>query len=196
VDLENVINMQNGVFWIVCNVTIGVAALMPALFLFNTYAIRGTFPSSGTLANLKSASDTLLPVIGNILFLPIVSILMEVFMCRQTSGDDLSDSYLDKDCYATCWTGEHVAYAIVSGFILLIYLPIAVYMRPKWQEYQHDLHIMTLPRFLILKSIFQVFVIAISKTFSRIYPKFYAAIYITSFAVFLVSFQKARPYSY
>jgi hypothetical protein len=81
---------------------------------------------------LKSMSDTFQPIIGNILFLPIVSILLEVFMCTETSGDDLEASFLNKDCYEVCWKEEHLGHAIVASVLLLIFIPIAVYMRPKW----------------------------------------------------------------
>jgi hypothetical protein len=99
VDLENVIDLREGVFWTVLTVVNCLAVVMFLLYIFNVFAIRGKFPHSGILANLKSLSDTVLPIIGNILFLPIVSILLEIFMCVETSGDDLEDSFLYKDCY-------------------------------------------------------------------------------------------------
>jgi hypothetical protein len=154
VELENVIDLKEGVYWIVLTCVNCLSLLMLILYIFNVFMIRGAFPKSGLMANLKSLSDTILPIIGNILFLPIISISLEVFICTETSGDDLADSFLHKDCYQTCWVDEHLTYAIISSLCLVVYLPVAVYMRPKWQEYQHDLHIITLPRSLIIKSIF------------------------------------------
>jgi hypothetical protein len=98
-DLSNLVNMQNGVFWWVLNVVIGLTILMFVLYMFNTFAIEGRFPESGMMANMKSLSDSVLPIIGNMAFLPIVSILLDVFICTETSGSDLDDAYLHKDCY-------------------------------------------------------------------------------------------------
>ncbi len=47
-------------------------------------------------------------------------------------NDDIDDAILSKDCYQTCWNTEHVTYAAFGGVCLIGYVPLAVYMRPKW----------------------------------------------------------------
>jgi hypothetical protein len=39
-----------------------------------------------------------LPIISNAGFLPIISILLDVFLCTKGTSDSLNDSYLDRDC--------------------------------------------------------------------------------------------------
>jgi hypothetical protein len=99
VDLGNLMSMRNGVFWWVLNIVMGLTIVMLVLYLFNTFAIKERFPESGMMANIKSLSDSVLPIIGNMAFLPIVSILLDVFICTETSGRDLEDAFLHKDCY-------------------------------------------------------------------------------------------------
>jgi hypothetical protein len=82
------------------------------------------------------------------LFMPTIAVLSSVFICYETSGDDVGDAFMDKDCFQTCWTGEHLLYAI------LIYEPLSVYMLPKWQEIQLDLNVIAQPVFMMFKSIF------------------------------------------
>jgi hypothetical protein len=96
-NLDDFIDLKNGVFWIAIDVTFGVSFLLLLLYLFNTFMLKGVLPSSGILANIKSLSDMALPMIGNVLFLPIMSTLLEVFICTETSGDDIEDAFLHKD---------------------------------------------------------------------------------------------------
>ena len=55
----------------------------------------------------------MLPILGDILFLPIVQIFLEVFVCIETHGDEKYDVFLYQDCYVNCWTGQHLTYCIV-----------------------------------------------------------------------------------
>ena len=76
----------------------------------------------------------MLPILSNLAFLPMVYAMTEVFMCVETSGDDLTDSFLRKDCYETCWEGEQLTLSLISLACLCFYIPTALYIRPKWQE--------------------------------------------------------------
>jgi hypothetical protein len=105
---------------------------MLILYLFNTFAIQGRMPKSGFMANMKSVSDVVLPLFGNMGFLPMVYLLLEVFMCTKTYGDDAGDTFLRKDCYVDCWIGVHNLYALFAAICLTFYLPVSIYMRPKW----------------------------------------------------------------
>jgi hypothetical protein len=124
--------MKEGVFWILLNVCLGLSVFMMFLFVHYIFTERSEFPRSGISANLKSLSDTVLPILSNVLFLPIVAVLIEVFMCTETTGDDLDDAFLDKDCHEQCWESTHNAYTALATIGLLIYTPISIFMRPKW----------------------------------------------------------------
>lgn len=99
VNLEDMMDMKQGVYWIVLDVCIFFCSLNTFFFFFNNFVIKEVFPTSGLASVIKSASDTLLPIIGNLLFIPIISFQAEVFFCTQTLGDDIDDAFLHKDCY-------------------------------------------------------------------------------------------------
>jgi hypothetical protein len=67
VDLDKLMRVKQGVFWILLDASLGLCGVMFLLFLFNTFAIKDRlFPSSGIMANLRSLSDTLLTIPGNV----------------------------------------------------------------------------------------------------------------------------------
>lgn len=76
--------------------------------------------------------EFLLPVLGNLGFLPIISTLLNVFVCDESIGDGFDESFLAKDCYEFCWKDFHLIYALASIVGLLVYEPLAVYARPFW----------------------------------------------------------------
>lgn len=78
-------------------------------------------------------ADRIMPILSNILFLPIISILTSIFICDTESGDNLEDTILAKDCTVHCWTNKHTNYAILVIISLSIYNPSAVFTRPLWQ---------------------------------------------------------------
>jgi hypothetical protein len=122
------------------------------------------FENSDFCVNFGMAAETALPVIGNAAFIPIISILLDVFLCTESIGDDYTDSFMNRDCHVWCWEGEHVTFAAVAAICLLVYSPFAIYARPWWQYYQHSLSIIASPRFLMLKSVVQMLLIVLSRT--------------------------------
>jgi hypothetical protein len=99
VDIDNLINLEEGVFWFVLVAAIALSVLMLAFYVFNTFGIKDRLPESGIMANIKSLSDMMLPILGNMAFLPIIYILIEVYSCTETTGDDIADAFLHKDCF-------------------------------------------------------------------------------------------------
>ena len=79
---------------------------------------------------IESTSYYLIPILSNFFFIPIISILLSVFLCDETTGDDIDDAILVKDCHVQCWKDDHLIHGIVSGFCLLVFVPTVVYMRP------------------------------------------------------------------
>jgi hypothetical protein len=77
-------------------------------------------------------AENLLPILSNACFLPIITILTDVFICTESVGDEFTDSYLDRDCEQFCWTDDHIYYAIFAVIAFALYVPLAVYSRPLW----------------------------------------------------------------
>jgi hypothetical protein len=139
---------------------------------------------------LGQISEYLLPIIGDVGFLPIISILLDVFVCDQAyteSGDpEMTDSILARDCHENCWTGVHVYYAPMSFIGLVLYVPLAVYSRPIWQEYKVDIHVKAVPLHLMVKTTIQMLYIVLNKTVYR-----YAE---TAHAILFLLFQSSYVY--
>ena len=79
---------------------------------------------------IKILSNLLLPILGHIGFMPIFSMLMNIFLCYNAIGNNLTDSYLDQDCTTFCYTSKHKLYAVLSGICIGLYVPAAIYCRP------------------------------------------------------------------
>ena len=132
VDLSDLIDMKNGAYWHMVQLFLCLAFLYFALFAMVRLKLNARFDNYYFFHVASSVSMVLLPIVGNVLFMPFIGILSSVFICYETSGDDIGDAFLDKDCYVTCWEGEHLYYLILSAIVLVIYGPLSMYMRPQW----------------------------------------------------------------
>lgn len=126
-------SFKEDVFYLFLYVLIGLILLQCLLFIYNIYVIKEETPTQGIGMYIKRLSDVFVPLLSTIGFIPIVFTLTEVYMCVETSGDDLNDAFLRKDCYAECWGTKHVVISAVCGVVLCIYIPLSLHIRPKWQ---------------------------------------------------------------
>lgn len=55
------------------------------------------------------------------MFIPIISTLLNVFVCDKGSSESISDSILKKDCDVYCWKDDHLSFAIASAIGILCY---------------------------------------------------------------------------
>ena len=102
---------------------------------------------------LKFWAEGLMPTV---LFIPITSALISVFQCAKGVSERLIDSFLDKDCEKFCWRNQHLGYAVACGLGLVLYIPLAVLARARWQEDRVDLHVKTRIEAIVGKAILQV----------------------------------------
>ncbi|KAJ3363511.1 Serine/threonine-protein kinase STK11 [Allomyces arbusculus] len=79
----------------------------------------------------------LLPLIGNIGLLPVVSGLSAPFRISCTTNE----CYVTGDCIESAWTLVHWVKIVVAGFCLLVYLPLNIYFSSLWQKLQEDLDV-------------------------------------------------------
>ena len=141
-------------------------------------------------------SDLLMPTFGNVLFLPIVSTLVSVFLCYNASGPDLTDSFLVKDCYQHCWTDAHITYVVGSGVALLLYVPLGVFTRPLWQETQRNAHIKAAPVALMARSVVQMALIVLSALLKTDAPETHAYLFYGLVAGYIGLMLKVRQFNY
>jgi hypothetical protein len=136
-----------------------------------------------------------LPTFGHLLFLPVVSLLMTIFSCSESTGSSLTESFLDFDCQVFCYSGSHRIYSVLSFTSLSLYLIISIFFRPYWEIQQKSLNIRTKVSFLSFLSIFQVAIamLASVKPFNQSFTEFLIAALLFLFAVLLL---RTRPYNY
>jgi hypothetical protein len=147
-------------------------------------------------SDIRYFGGLLLPSFSNLLFLPIISILFSNFACSRSTGDNFTDSFLDRDCSERCWTGRHLSYTIIAVILLVIYIPVAIVMRPVWQELHPNLHVKAMPLNLIVKSVFQVFLVGIAVSLKQYHQKMHAICYLVTTSVYLVFIFRVKPYNY
>lgn len=132
VNLEDFVSLKEGVYWLVLNVLLFLCAVWVFLFLFIVCKCFNRSSPYFCISTVSSYAVLVLPILGNMFYLPFISIFTDVFLCYETTGDDKDDAFLGKDCYEPCWEGSHIAYMVCGAWALAAYVPVAVYMRPKW----------------------------------------------------------------
>jgi len=197
-NIDSVISLQKGVFWIVLNMTFAGVAIWGLLLIVLFFQTKCRVPCLCPV--LSEIGERLLPILGNMLFLPIISILMSVFECGQTASSGgsvgITDAYLRQDCYQRCWSAPHLYYSLFSVLALGIYIPSAVYMRPAWQHMQSDTNIKTSPTYMMHKTIYQIAIIVLNKTLKAYHLLSHLTTFLFLTVVFCGVTLKWQPYGY
>jgi hypothetical protein len=97
--LSDLLDLKNGVFWVVVTTFLGLVLLYICLFIFDVLKIAQRYSDLYVVQILHDFTVILLPVVGHMLFMPTIAVLSSVFICYETSGDDVDDAFMDKDCY-------------------------------------------------------------------------------------------------
>ena len=196
-DFKSLIDLNKGMYWTLLNCVL-LSCLLWTVFLVMFYLDLWK-KLAGMCTTIEQFADFSLPIVGNLGFLPFISSLTDVFSCDQTIGDQWTDAVLSKDCYQHCWVYPHLVYVIGACGALVLYVPTAVFCRPLWQEFQPALHVKTSPGFLMLKTIYQVTLIVLSKTVKRTWPFAHSIVYtavsagFTGLVIWKKPFNYARP---
>lgn len=61
------------------------------------------FKSNYYCSSFGYYSENLLPVIGGVCFMSIISVLLDVFLCVESTSDNFEDSFMLRDCHQYCW---------------------------------------------------------------------------------------------
>ncbi|MEE4248121.1 MAG: hypothetical protein V2I33_22230, partial [Kangiellaceae bacterium] len=194
--MDGFIDFEDSVFWHFLYYIYGIIFLWLVMFVYSKLKLHKRYPESGIFANLRSLCTYALSIIGNLLFIPIISLLLEVLVCVETLGDDIDDAVLDMDCHQTCWNSTHLTFVIVSMICLICYAPLAVYMRPRMQKMQKDLNVITLPLYLVAKSVVSVLLIALSKSLSRDSVVGHSILFMLILVGLIGLVQRIKPYNY
>ncbi|CAG9336167.1 unnamed protein product [Blepharisma stoltei] len=145
---------------------------------------------------LGDFAQILVLILGNICFLPIVSFLISVVQCDQAIGNELSNSFVRWDCSVFCWKDSHLYIGALSISILIIYLPLAIFLKPYWNHSNDHINIRASPLYLISKAMLQVIIVILSKILKPFNQSLYGFIYIISFILFFLILRKKKFYNY
>ncbi|CAG9309836.1 unnamed protein product [Blepharisma stoltei] len=143
----------------------------------------------------KILSKLSLPILGNALFLPIVSVFLNVIQCDQQIGSKLTETFVRKDCNTFCWKDSHILWATLSIICLILYLPFAIYLKPHWDFYEDFINIKTRPLFLMAKSVFQVSIIVLNKTVKPQSQALHGLFYSVLLCILIFICMKKKPYN-
>ncbi|CAG9332926.1 unnamed protein product [Blepharisma stoltei] len=194
--LDHILRLRNGVFWIVANAVFASIGLWVILCSVVLFRLDEKFPMSFVFRNLGTLSDYLMPILGDLCFIPFISVCLDIFLCDQSIGDNFTDSFLAADCYYFCWKDEHLVYAVFSIIALIAYEPLAVFCRPLWQELQPILHVKAVPLFLMVKTMVQIALIVMNKTVKRAQSILHGILFLIVMSFYIIFLFKFKPYNY
>mmetsp|Transcript_6315 Transcript_6315/g.10951 ORF Transcript_6315/g.10951 Transcript_6315/m.10951 type:complete len:253 (-) Transcript_6315:114-872(-) len=142
-----------------------------------------------------------MPLLGNVLFLPIISILFDVFVCEEGHAkdeDDLEfgDSFMYRDCNEDCWVGTHMRYVIAACVGMIVFMPAAILTRTLWQTLVTDLHVFTRPTFYLQKSFLEVVIVMMRRSLRPRSELAHAVIFIGVVGTHLTMSLIRKPFSY
>jgi hypothetical protein len=135
VDLKALIEFKEGVYWTCLTIVIILCFVWAVLSGMIIEKVDIRFERFSFCKFMGIFAENLLPIIGNVCFLPIIHITLDVFTCTEAVGDsplEFEDSILDRDCHVECWQGDHIAYVTFGSIGLALFVPLAVYTRPLW----------------------------------------------------------------
>ncbi|CAG9331441.1 unnamed protein product [Blepharisma stoltei] len=195
-DLGSFFKLQNGVFWWVLDGVLAATLVWVILCIVILFQLDEKYSRIWIFRKLGWLGDNLMPILGNLCFIPFMSILLDVFVCDESIGDSFSDSFLNKDCYQFCWTGDHIIYSVLSFLAILSYEPLAVYCRPLWQELQNNLHVISIPLFLMVKTVVQILLIVLNKTLKRADEVVHGFLFVGLLILSIAFILKFKAYNY
>lgn len=134
-----------------------------------------------------------LPLVGNSLFLPFLTLLLDAFVCDHEAQ---GLAFVFRDCYMPCWTSEHKGYIAMAAIAVFLFEPLAVFSRPMWQQSKLGLNLMLKPLFLLFKTCIQILLIAVGKSLQGTTPLAHGVIFtLLMFAYCLVAV-RVLPFNY
>jgi hypothetical protein len=190
-EVESFIKIQDNFYWTILQVMLTVFGAYLILSVLKVTKLDKRLEWLPSWSFLLIFADLALPVLATLLFLPIVSTLSHIFLCYKATGREFQSSFLNKDCYESCWHSHHLLYVVSCSVALVVYIPLAVYTRPLWQELQPILHIRSQPLSLMVKSLIQVLLIALDHTLKPNHNQIHGGCFLavmTAYLVFLLIF--------
>jgi hypothetical protein len=121
------------------------------------------------------------------LFFVFAFILLSTLDCSesQSAGDlELSDAFMDVDCYTQCWTGDHKKHAIASVVVLAGLVVLCSTLSSQLTNSLEGLQVYVNPTTELVRRSFLLIVIALHKSRPRLSTAVHYALYLVTLAVY------------
>ena len=99
-------------------------------------------------------------VIGFIIYIPVITMLMDIFICTEQAKGTV---FFDIDWKIEWWDSVHIRHASFASVALFQIIPVGMYLRVKYQEIFVDLNILAHPKFILFRTAIIIFMIVLSK---------------------------------
>ena len=166
------------------------------LCLVTIFKWEVTFEHNFFCGRIQLLIEYVLPILGHIGFMPILSMLMNIFLCDNAIGDSVTDAYFTSDCTVFCYTGQHKVLAVLTSICIVFYLSMAIYCRPHWESSDSSLNLATSPLYLCILSIFQMVIVILNKTlktYDQVVHGYTVSAIIIAFIALTI---RMKPYNY
>jgi hypothetical protein len=167
-DLITSLDLKFDDFWNFYTLLLVLCGVWSVLASLSFLIKREVLNSNQYLFILKFLSNSLIPIIGHICFLPLSLMLLSIYKCEEGISDDLFESFLYRDCTEFCYKGKHKQVVIISIFTIAIFLSVSIFLRPTWEIGHDDQHIRTKVSYFSVLSVFQFVLVLIHVNFEKI----------------------------
>ena len=132
------------------------------------------------------------------MFIPAVSVFGTLFVCIRCNGTpiDYFHSYLQTNCYISCWQGRHLVYISLISLLFLIYIPLLIALRPIWQHIFPHSNIKANSKYLMTKSGYQIALILLKIAGKRQFSTWFKVVFVILEGGFVLYSLKCRCFSY
>ena len=196
IDLSNYFDFNFEKFWALYMIVLSVAFTFVFLSLLIFLIRTQMFLKYYFLSKLQDLSNSVLPIIGHIGFLPMISLLMNVFICEEGIGKDLEESYLERDCSQFCYKGKHKQNVVAGTIAAISFISTACFLRPYFESIQYSLNLSTKTWYLSVLSVIQTLCVFCRKCFKG-YSEALPGFIISAFLGILIVITAAKkPYNY
>lgn len=196
VNIVSYFNLEDERFWKAFYAIFGIICIFVFLCIMQFFKVSEKFQRFHILQLIHKFSISFLPIFGHFLFIPVVSTLLDIFMCNNKIGDDLSDSYLDQDCNTFCYTVEHKIIVVLTGFLLIAFVILAMPYRVFWEGLIPELHIRTKPIYMLVLSLSQVLGVVLYKTLQHKNQTLLGSLLCVVLACIIIFIVIYKPYNY
>ncbi|CAG9314843.1 unnamed protein product [Blepharisma stoltei] len=194
-DWNGPLNVHGDSFWIEVYIVVSIISFMG----YSAFIVTKKY--SEKYSNYFFEVNELISEIGilllcSIAYIPLVSILFSVFLCKESAGDSITDSFVSNDCYTYCWKGFHLSISLLCLIILLLYMTLTIYFQPSWQLYHPIFNIALHPKTAVYKSALYFIMIGVNKNLDFVSKALEGMVY--SFILLALAFiyWKIRIYNY